>query len=86
MFGAPRPLKDVYDTILDSSTQRSDNFLFFLVWMQFDKISILLKLFYLGQCQESIYRGHLQSREYLLLAVNNAPSPQPVVNEMTQRE
>ena len=31
-------------------------------------------------------RGHLHSREYLLLAANNAPSPQPVVNKMTQRE
>ena len=31
-------------------------------------------------------RGHLQSREYLLLAVNNVPSPQPVVIKMTQRE
>ena len=28
----------------------------------------------------------LQSSEYLLLAVNNAPPPKPVVIKMTQRE
>ena len=36
--------------------------------------------------QVSMYRGHLQSREYLLLAVNNAPPPKPVVIKMTQGE
>ena len=39
-----------------------------------------------GTEQVSMYRGHLQSREYLLLAVNNAPPPKPVVIKMTQRE
>ena len=31
-------------------------------------------------------RGNLHRREYLLLAVNNAPPPKPVVIKMTQRE
>ena len=38
------------------------------------------------EMQVSMYRGHLQSREYLLLAVNNAPPPKPVVIKMTQGE
>ena len=46
----------------------------------------LVNIYTVAYSRSIFTRGRIFTRECLLLAVNDAPSPQPVVNKMTQRE